>query len=121
MDRRTDRRAAKHAVGGPRAGVRAALVGALTAGSRGRRAMGLLGRLAVAFALAWGVLLAVQAGYQYVTTSSRFEAKSLVFDATPHVPVDRLQELMGIAPGTNILAVDTAEPSPTRPPRIAVL
>jgi cell division protein FtsQ len=58
-------------------------------------------------ALAWGVLLAVQAGYQYVTTSARFEARSLVFEPTPHVPVDRLQALMGIEPGTNILAVDT--------------
>ena len=102
------RAGAKPAVGGPRGGLRAALAGSLQAGSRGRRALGLLGRLAVAVALAWGVLLAVQAGYQYVTTSSRFEAKSLVFEPTPHVPVDRLRDLMGLEPGTNILAVDTA-------------
>lgn len=101
------RAGAKPAIAGPRGGLKAALTGALAAGSRGRRAFGLLGRLAVAVALAWGVLLAVQAGYQYVTTSARFEARSLVFEPTPHVPVDRLQALMGIEPGTNILAVDT--------------
>lgn len=102
------RAGSKPAVVGPREGLRSALSRALQAGSRGRRAMGLVGRLAVALALAWGVLLAVQSGYQYVTTSARFEARSLVFEPTPHVPVDRLQELLAIEPGTNILSVDTA-------------
>lgn len=108
-NRRVDgapRAGVKPAVLGPRGGLRAALGQALQPGGRGRRALGLFGRAAIALALAWGVLLAVQAGYQYVTTSARFEAKSLVFEATPHVPVDRLQELLGIEPGTNILAVD---------------
>lgn len=96
----------KPAVAGPRAGLRAALSRGLQPGGRGRRALGLFGRVAIALTLAWGVLLAVQAGYQYVTTSARFEAKSLVFEATPHVPVDRLQELLAIEPGTNILSVE---------------
>ena len=99
---------AKPAVLGPRGGVRAALAGALQPGGRGRRALGLFGRVAVALTLAWGVLYAVQAGYQFVTTSARFEAKSLVYQATPHVPVDRLQALLAIEPGTNILSVDPA-------------
>lgn len=99
----------KPAVAGPREGLRQALARSLQAGSRGRRVIGLLGRLSIAVALAWGLLLAAQSAYQYVTTSARFEAKSLVFEPTPHVPVDRLQELLAIEPGTNILSVDTRE------------
>lgn len=103
------RAGSKPAVKGPREGLRTVLARSLQAGSRGRRIAGLMGRLTIAFALAWGVLLAAQSAYQFVTTSARFEAKSLVFKATPHVPVDRLQELLAIEPGTNILAVDTTE------------
>lgn len=102
------RAGSKPAVQGPREGLRA-LASAMPRprlGASGRRLLGLFGRVAVALALAWGVLLAAQAAYNYVTTSSRFEAKSLVFEATPHVPVERLQELMAIEPGTNILSVE---------------
>jgi cell division protein FtsQ len=92
---------------GPRARLRALATAMPQVGARGRRLLSFTARLAIAVTLAWGVLLAVQAGYNYVTTSARFEAKSLVFEPTPHVPVDRLQELLGLEPGTNILAVDT--------------
>src|SRR5690606_14220348 len=101
------RAGAKPAVQGPRAGLGAMVSKMPRVGVRGRRILGVGGRLLFAVTLAWGVLLAVQAGYNYVTTSARFEAKSLVFEPTPHVPVDRLQELLGLEPGTNILAVDT--------------
>ncbi|HEY0137560.1 MAG TPA: FtsQ-type POTRA domain-containing protein, partial [Nannocystis sp.] len=86
-----------------------ALLRALTRtqlGPRARRFIGAGMRLGVAFALAWGLLLGAQQGYQYVTTSARFEAKTVVFEQTPHLSADRLTELMGLAPGTNILAVD---------------
>ena len=75
-------------------------------GPRARRFLGAGMRLGVAFALAWGLLLGAQQGYQYVTTSARFEAKTVVFEASPHLSADRLTEIMGLAPGTNILAVD---------------
>ena len=75
-------------------------------GPRARRFLGAGMRLGVAFALAWGLLLGAQQGYQYVTTSARFEARTVVFEQTPHLPAERLTELMGLAPGTNILAVD---------------
>ncbi|MBZ5713691.1 cell division protein FtsQ/DivIB [Nannocystis pusilla] len=109
VNRRVDapRAGAKPAVQGPRVGLRQMVAAVPRVGARGRRFFSLAARLAIALTLAWGVLLAVQSGYQYVTTSARFEAKSLVFQATPHVPVDRLQALLGLEPGTNILAVDT--------------
>ncbi len=75
-------------------------------GPRARRLLSASMRLGVAVALAWGLLLGAQQGYQYVTTSARFEAKSVVFQQTPHLSADRLTELMGLGPGTNILAVD---------------
>ncbi len=75
-------------------------------GPRARRMIGAGMRLGVAFVLAWGVLLAAQQGYQYVTTSAHFEAKSVVFEPTAHVTPERLHALMGLTEGTNILAVD---------------
>jgi cell division protein FtsQ len=75
-------------------------------GPRARRLLSAGMRLGVAVALAWGLLLGVQQGYQYITTSARFEARAVVFEPTPHLSSDRLTELMGLAPGTNILAVD---------------
>lgn len=78
----------------------------LQLGPRARRLIGAGMRLGVAFVLAWGVLLAAQQGYQYVTTSAHFEAKAVVFEPTTHVSPERLHELMGLGEGTNILAVD---------------
>lgn len=75
-------------------------------GPRARRFLSNGMRLGVAVALAWGLLLGAQQGYQYVTTSAHFEAKSVVFTATPHLSPERLTEIMGLQPGTNILAVD---------------
>ena len=63
-------------------------------------------RLGVAVALAGGLLLGLQQGYQYVTTSAHFEARAVAFEPTPHLSAERLAELMGLPPGTNILAVD---------------
>lgn len=55
---------------------------------------------------AYGGLLGVQEGYRHATTSPRFEVRGLLYQPTPHVSDERLRELMGVAPGTNILAVD---------------
>lgn len=77
-----------------------------TLGPRARRLLGAGMRLGVALVLAWGLLLGAQQGYQYVTTSAHFEAKSVVFAPTPHISSERLNALMGLESGTNILAVD---------------
>ncbi|MBA3548545.1 MAG: FtsQ-type POTRA domain-containing protein, partial [Nannocystis sp.] len=77
-----------------------------TLGPRARRFLSVSMRLGVAVVLAWGLLLGAQQGYQYVTTSSHFEARTVAFEPTPHLSAERLAELMGLAPGTNILAVD---------------
>lgn len=75
-------------------------------GPRARRLLSASMRLGVAVCLAWGLLLGLQQGYQYVTTSARFEAKTIAFEPTSHLSAERLAELMALAPGTNILAVD---------------
>lgn len=77
-----------------------------TLGPRTRRFLSVSMRLGVAVVLAWGLLLGAQQGYQYVTTSAHFEARSVAFEPTPHLSAERLTELMGLPPGTNILAVD---------------
>ncbi len=77
-----------------------------TLGPRARRFLSVSMRLGVAVVLAWGLLLGAQQGYQYVTTSAHFEARAVAFEPTPHLSAERLAELMGLAPGTNILAVD---------------
>ncbi|MBL9104866.1 MAG: FtsQ-type POTRA domain-containing protein [Myxococcales bacterium] len=116
-NRRVDgpRAARSEVVKRPRRSRRAAL-GALVArlralprpslGPRARRLIGAGVRLGVALVLAWGLLLGVQQGYQFVTTSTHFEAKSVVFSPTAHVSSERLLALMGLESGTNILAVD---------------
>jgi cell division protein FtsQ len=96
----------------PRAAPRRRLLGLLralarpTLGPRARRFLSVSMRLGVAVVLAWGLLLGAQQGYQYVTTSAHFEARSVAFEPTPHLSADRLTELMGLPAGTNILAVD---------------
>ncbi len=65
-------------------------------------------RVMVALALAWGFLLGAQQTYAYVTTSARFEARVVEFVPTKHITRERLDALMGLVPGTNILAVDVA-------------
>ena len=77
-----------------------------TLGPRARRLLSVSMRLGVAVVLAWGLLLGAQQGYQYVTTSAHFEARAVAFEPTPHLSAERLAELMGLPPGTNILAVD---------------
>ncbi len=76
--------------------------------SRGlwRRAGKLAVRLTVAGGLTWAGLAAVEHGYDYATTSPRFEARALVFEPTPHVDDDHLRRLIGLRPGTNILALE---------------
>lgn len=114
-NRRTDgaRVARSAAAVAPRARQRRSLLAWLRAlprpqlGPRARRLLGAGMRLGVALVLAWGVLLATQQGYQYVTTSPHFEARTLAFEPTAHVSPERLRELMGLGEGTNILAVDT--------------
>ncbi|MEE9386878.1 MAG: FtsQ-type POTRA domain-containing protein [Nannocystaceae bacterium] len=63
-------------------------------------------RLGVTAGLAYGGLLAARSVHAYATTSSRFEARSLVYDPSPHVSDDRLRELLQLRPGTNILSLD---------------
>ena len=78
--------------------------------TRGRRIAAASGRwalrLGVAGGVAYAVLWGAQEGYDYATTSPRFEVRGLVFEPTPHVSDTRLRTLMGIEPGTNILALD---------------
>lgn len=86
-------------------------------------------RIGLAGGLACGLLFAAQEGYEYATTSPRFEVRGLVFEPTPHVSDERLRELMNIEPGTNILALDldglatkiTAEPWVARASVVRVL
>jgi len=105
----------------PVATVRAQAGGA--AGSSGggrwaRRIAKIVLRAGIAGGVAYGVLVGVREGYAYATTSPRFEVRALEFRPTPHVDDARLRELMAIAPGTNILALElddlagriTAEP-----------
>ena len=66
-------------------------------------------RLSLASGLAYGVLVGAREGYEYATTSPRFEVRGLLFQPTTHISDERLRELMAIAPGTNILAVDLDE------------
>lgn len=75
-----------------------------------RRVLGRLGLwasgLAILTALTYGVLYGAQRGYEYATTSPRFEVRALVFAPTPHVDDARVRALMGLHPGTNILSLD---------------
>ncbi len=66
-------------------------------------------RLGLAGGLAYGVLVGAREGYEYATTSPRFEVRGLLFEPTAHVGDEHLRTLMAIAPGTNILAVDLDE------------
>ncbi len=66
-------------------------------------------RVGIAGGVAYGVLVGVREGYAYATTSPRFEVRALEFRATAHVDDARLRDLMAIAPGTNILALDLDE------------
>jgi cell division protein FtsQ len=63
-------------------------------------------RLGLAGGLAYGVLVGAREGYEYATTSPRFEVRGLLFEPSRHVGDERLRALMAIEPGTNILAVD---------------
>ncbi len=66
-------------------------------------------RLGVAGGLSYAALFGIQEGYEFATTSPRFEARGLVFEPTPHVDDASLRVLMGIHPGTNILALEVDE------------
>jgi cell division protein FtsQ len=66
-------------------------------------------RLTVVGGLAYGLLIGVQHGYDYATTSPRFEVRGLTYVPTPHVDDARLRELMALTPGTNILALHLDE------------
>ncbi len=66
-------------------------------------------RIGLCVGLAYGVLVGVREGYAYATTSPRFEVRALEFRATAHVDEARLRELLSLAPGTNILALQLDE------------
>ena len=59
--------------------------------------------------MAWALLVAASEGYDYATTSPRFEVRALLFEPTPHVSDEHLRELMKLTPGTNILSLDPDE------------
>jgi cell division protein FtsQ len=63
-------------------------------------------RLGLAGGLAYGALVGVREGYEYATTSPRFEVRGLLFQPTKHIDDEHLRSLMAIEAGTNILAVD---------------
>lgn len=65
-----------------------------------------MGRFVAVGVVVWGLLVGAQHVYAYATTSPRFEVRALVFDPTPHISDDRVRELMGLRPGTNILALE---------------
>jgi cell division protein FtsQ len=54
-------------------------------------------------------LVGAREAYEYATTSARFEVSALIYQPTPHVDDARLRELLALAPGTNILSVETTE------------
>jgi cell division protein FtsQ len=89
---------------------RVAISPSAASGGRGRGRLRRLGRFAVRLAvmgtLAWGLLVGVREGYDYATTSPRFEVRALTYDPTPHVSDDELRRLMALEPGTNILSLD---------------
>lgn len=63
-------------------------------------------RLGITGTVAWALLVAASEGYDYATTSPRFEVRALLFEPTPHVTDEQLRELMQLTPGTNILSLD---------------
>lgn len=75
-------------------------------GGRVRRIARFGVRLAVMGTLAWGLLVGVREGYDYATTSPRFEVRALTYEPTAHVDDDELRRLMALEPGTNILSLD---------------
>jgi cell division protein FtsQ len=60
-------------------------------------------------ALAYGALFAVHKAYGYATGSPRFEVRGLAYAPTPHVPIERMRELLALSPGTNLLGLDLDE------------
>lgn len=66
-------------------------------------------RLAVMSTVAWGLMVGVREGYEYATTSPRFEVRGLQYTATVHVDDDDVRRLMALPPGTNILSLDLDE------------
>ncbi len=63
-------------------------------------------RLGITGTVAWALLVGVREGYDYATTSPRFEVRALMFEPTPHVDDEALRALMALPPGTNILSLD---------------
>ena len=70
---------------------------------------GLAARLVLLGGLAYGLLVGVREGYDYATTSPRFEVRALTYKPTRHVDDAHLRELLALQPGTNILSLDLDE------------
>lgn len=104
------RRRLEREVDAPAVAPRVAARAASSTGGRGKGRLRRLGRFAVRIAvmgtLAWGLLVGVREGYDYATTSPRFEVRALTYEPTPHVDDDELRRLMALEPGTNILSLD---------------
>lgn len=63
-------------------------------------------RVGLATGIAYAGLIGVRKGYNYATTSPRFEVRGLIYTPTLHVDDARLRELMALEPGTNILSLE---------------
>lgn len=104
--RRRPQREAHGPVAQPRVAISPAGSDAGQRGGRLRRLGRFTVRLAVMGTLAWGLLVGVREGYDYATTSPRFEVRALTYQPTSHVSDDELRRLMALEPGTNILSLD---------------
>jgi cell division protein FtsQ len=69
----------------------------------------LAARIGLATGVAWSAMAGLERAYVFATTSPRFQVQHLIYEPTAHVDEDRLRALLGLARGTNILAVDVAE------------
>lgn len=66
-------------------------------------------RIGIVGGLAYGLLVGAREGYEYATTSPRFEVRGLLYEPSEHVPDEELRRLMALPPGTNILSLDLDE------------
>ncbi|MBL4689290.1 MAG: FtsQ-type POTRA domain-containing protein [Nannocystaceae bacterium] len=71
-----------------------------------RRAAKIGLRLAISGTVAWALLAGAREGYDYATTSPRFEVRALTFEPTAHIDDESVRTLMALPPGTNILSLD---------------
>jgi len=62
--------------------------------------------LGITGTIAWALLAGAREGYDYATTSPRFEVRALLFEPTTHIDHEAVRALMALPPGTNILSLE---------------